>query len=122
LTTVDDVRNYLNGLGESRVKTETIELALDMAKLSVNLEKSVNATNEMIDAAILYEAVYQSYLAYATEFERSTGSVPAPMLIHLGELKALAMRYLVYAQRASTAKTPVITSTDSIDTVSSFED
>jgi hypothetical protein len=120
-TTVEDVRTYLNKLGESRVKTETIELTLSMAKISVNMEKSSAASNDVIDAAVLFEAVYQSYLAYATEFERSTGDVPIPMLVHLGELKALALKCMSYVQRGVTARIPVITSTSSIDTVTGFE-
>ena len=120
MTTREEVQTFLNKMTNDRVKDETVELMLSMAIISVNQEKSSAASNDIIDAAILTDAAYLSYLAYATEFERTVGDVPLPMLTHLGELKLLATKYLGYAIRGVTARVPVIVSTESIDTISSF--
>jgi len=121
MTTSQEVLTFLNKMTNSRVKPDTVDLMLSLAKVEVNAEKSLRASNDIIDSAILTRSAYLAYLAYATEQERSTGEVPPPLLIHLMELKLLAEQHMNYARRGSTARIPVITSTESIDTVSSFE-
>lgn len=101
MTSVVEVRAYLNKMGKNRVHTDTIELNIRMAKIEVDMEKHADATPEVIDAAILADAGFKSYLAYATEFERSAGRVPVPMLEHLQELKEIAKRFRGYAKRGA---------------------
>jgi len=121
MTTTDEVLTFLNKMTKNRVKTETAELMLSLAKTEVSAEKSASASNDIIDSATLTRAAYLSYLAYATEQERSVGEVPAPLLTHLMELKLLAEQHMNYARRGSTARIPVIATTTSIDTTTGFE-
>jgi len=99
MTSVKEVRDFLNKMGENRVREDTVELMLRMAKIAVDNEKSSVANNDAVEAAVLSQAAWMSYLAYATEVERSVGEVPPSMLIHLEELKMLAERYMGYAKR-----------------------
>ena len=121
MTTREDVRDFLNKIDTGKIKDETIELMISMAKIIVEKEKSSSSDNDTVDAAILMQSTWMSYLAYAGEFERSVGRIPPPMLLHLDRLEKLAIQYLNYVRRGSTAKLqPQAAFTNSIESVTSF--
>lgn len=105
----DDVRKLLRNMPESAVPDETVSLNIEIATLLISNEKSENATDDMIDKAILLHATYQSYMAYAVYYERSTGSVPPPILNQLARYEKLSDIFLDLVRRGTVATGPVLT-------------
>jgi len=114
LTTVDDVRAFLRDLPSGFISDATIRKQIEIAEEIVENEKSGAATEQTIESAILAQAGYLTYLAYATYIERGTGNVPPPMLAHLAELKELAERMLGYVRRGAVTSVNVYDLADSI--------
>ena len=113
---IQEVRDYLNKITTSRVHDDTITINIELANTIVENESSKEASDETIKDAVLTQAGYLSYLSYATEFERSVGRVPPPMLIHIDRLKAIADKFLTYAKRADNEqrKPPIMELSDTV--------
>ena len=94
-----DVRDFLNKITDDRLHADSIAKQIEIANVIVENEKSPEASEELVEDATLVQAGYLSYLAYATEFERSVGKVPMPMLIHIDRLERLAKQFLGYVKR-----------------------
>jgi len=107
MVSVQDVRDFLKEITTQFVGDPTVRKQITMAEVLVNQEKGANITEEVLEQAILAKAAHLTYLAYATYIERSTGRVPEPMLLHLGELKDLAETMLGYARRGAVVKVTV---------------
>lgn len=96
---VVEVRIYLAGMEDDRVSDVAIEQQVLASTIEVDQEKSSSASELLIAGAYLAVSGYQTYLAYATEFERTMGMVPGPILNHLGLLKAKADQFMGYVKR-----------------------
>jgi len=97
--TVQEVRDYLGGMDDDRVTDPAVQMQIVMSATEVDQEKSSTASENLVARAYLATAGYQTYLAYATEFERTVGIVPGPILNHLGLLKNKADLFMSYVRR-----------------------
>lgn len=98
---VTEVRNYLAGMEDDRVSDVAIEQQILASAIEVDQEASSSASELLIASAYLATSGYQTYLAYASEFERTMGMVPGPILNHLGLLKAKAEQFMAYVKRGA---------------------
>ena len=114
MTTVTEVRNFLNKIAAGFIPDDTIRVQINIAEEIVANEKGQSATEQLVDQAELIQAAYLSYLAYATYIERGTGRVPPPMLEHLGRLEALANKMLEYVKRGTVQSISAYTLTESL--------
>lgn len=99
--TIQEVRDYLAGMEDDRVTDAAIQLQIVVSVTEVDQDKSGTATEDLVARAYLAVAGYQTYLAYASEFERTMGMVPGPILNHLSLLKAKAEQFLGYVKRGA---------------------
>ena len=114
MVNLQEVRDYLNQLPTDRVKDVALEIAIGLATRMVQKEKSSQADADTIEDAILTQAGYLAYVAYANEFERTFGEVPGPVLAQLERLDGIAKRFLGYAKRGiGPSKSPLIELPDS---------
>jgi len=104
---ISEVREFLNNLPEARVSDATIELQIELANTVVESEKSVAATPEQVKDAKLARAAHLTMLSYASQIERSTGIVPAPIISHLAVLEELSERLLRICQRGTPTYKPM---------------
>lgn len=100
------VRAYLADMPTDRVSPACIAEQIELANTIVESEKSDEATDEQVEDAKLAQAGYLTYVAYATEVERSTGSVPEPVVAHLARLEIIADKMLAYVKHG--AETPQV--------------
>lgn len=97
--TIDEVRNSLGGMEDDRVIPDAIIIAIADGMLMVDKEKSATAPTDDISRAYLACSSYQAYLTYASEFERTAGIVPGPILNHLRELKEKCAEFVAFTKR-----------------------
>ena len=99
--TIQEVRDYLAGMDDDRVTDAAVQIQIVVSVTEVEQEASASASEAILARAYLAVSGYQTYLAYATEFERTMGMVPGPILNHLGLLKAKAEQFMGYVRRGS---------------------
>ena len=87
--TVQDVRDFLAKMSDDRLKDEVVQANLKLAGVLVTYDAATDAAATDLFQAKLTYAAWLAYLAYATEMERSAGTVPAPVLAHLTVLESL---------------------------------
>jgi len=113
LVTVAEVRTYLNDLPAEMVADTVVQSQINIADTIIEMETSGRVTITDKERAKLAMAGYLTYLAYATYVERGTGEVPAPILTHLTELKAVADRLVEYVRRGRPTIEPKVSLTES---------
>jgi len=104
---IADVRKYLNDLPTeppTGVSDSVIEQRIKLAQAKIDAEKSKDASTSVVDNAVLTEAGYQVYLAYATTQERNLGMVPQPIITHLRYLEDVAKYFLSLAKRSAASR------------------
>ena len=74
--TVATVRSYLAGLGTIRLADSVIEGHICNSAGYVVYNSGEDAPLQNLYQAILIRSVWQSYLAYAAEYERTAGKLP----------------------------------------------
>lgn len=99
--TIQEVRDYLAGMDDDRVTNPAVQMQIVMSATEVDQEKSASVSEALVARAYLATAGYQTYLAYASEFERTMGMIPGPILNHLGLLKAKADQFMAYVKRGA---------------------
>ena len=99
-----EVREHLAGLNDDRVSEETIEQQIVAAVVEVNLLAVATTPQPILTRTYVMVAAWMTYKAYATEFERTAGIVPGPVINHLNELKADAERWIEYCKRGAGPK------------------
>jgi len=109
--TIDEVRNALGGMEDDRVIDDAIIIAIADGMLVVDKAKGTAAPTDSISRAYLACSAYNAYLTYASEFERSMGMVPGPILNHLGLLKEKCQQFLTYV-RSGTAPAGLLSLVD----------
>ena len=98
MVTHTEVRNYLDALPVERVTTVVIETQIRLANAKVDFNKSASADSELVELAKLTLAGCYTYRAYATEYERTSGEVPGPVLTHLDQYCEVAGEFLDMAK------------------------
>ena len=73
---VQDVREKLNNISDTKIADETIQINLSSAGVLINRWVSNSSTQEIIDEVILCYAALQSYISYIAKIERGVGVVP----------------------------------------------
>ena len=93
-----EVRWYLDAMPVERVSKETLIIQIRLATEYVSRYKGSLATDEQVWGAELTRAGWLTYQSYATEYERTAGEIPGPVVTHLQRYKDIADEYLVAAQ------------------------
>lgn len=92
---IQDVRNNLAGMSSERLSPEEIQQQIGIATRYCQYYKGSSTNQDILDDAILWYATWQCYLVYVAEFERSSGRIPNPVLIHLVRYENKANEYLI---------------------------
>jgi hypothetical protein len=86
VVTVQDVREKLNNISDTKVSDETIQININTASVLVNLWKSSASTTGIINETIQAYAALQSYISYIVKLERGIGVIPPGVAMQLDSL------------------------------------
>jgi len=92
--TINDVRLKLNNLSDDLVTDGVIQLHIDKATAYVNAIKNDDADETYVDNAILAKAALDTYMSYAMEIERATGTLPHSYPEQVDNLREEFQRWL----------------------------
>jgi len=105
---IQDVRNNLAGMSASRLSDDEIQQQIDIATRYVNHERGKSADPDIVSDCILWYTTWQCYLVYISEYERSTGRIPGPVIMHLRRYEAKAIEYLDMIKRGTSNPTGLV--------------
>jgi hypothetical protein len=114
MVTTEDVRRFLKELPQEYVSDDTIELLIDTANFIVNKEKSEVVSAEDIEKAVLLQAAYLTLCAYASEVERSLGTLSPALNALIDQVRRSAELALQYVRRGLEVKAPYAAVSDSL--------
>lgn len=97
--TIQEIRYALGGMSDDRVIDEAVVIAIMDGMQAVDNEKSASAEQRDIARAYVSCSAYHTYLAYVSEFERTAGMVPGPIMNHLRDLERKCKDQIKFVQR-----------------------
>lgn len=105
---IQDVRNNLAGMSSDRLSDDEIKQQIEIATRYVQHHKGKSADAGIVNDCILWYSTWQCYLVYIAEYERSTGRIPGPVIMHLRRYEAKAAEYLDMIKRGTSNPTGLV--------------